>query len=154
MWKRFSKLYRQLPSYCFDVLQGFLRHKIMPPESDILNLRIEVDRLVLGYTYGYTWFYKKSWTAANQGKGLDISLPKNLLRAGGQKQLSWIQQIPTEPCQSCLTGETRGYREAFLKSEEENDWNFFHDWNRLHCQKQNRRNAISWLQLVRIKVFT
>ena len=44
-----------------------------------------MDRLVLGYTYGYTWFYKKSWTAANQGKGLDISSPKNLLRAKADK---------------------------------------------------------------------
>ena len=43
--------------------------------------KLEVDSLVLGYTYGYTWFYKKSWTAANQGKGLDISSFKNLLRA-------------------------------------------------------------------------
>ena len=55
----------------------------MPP--DILNLRWTLDRLVLGYTYGYTWFYKKSWTAANQGKGLDISSPKNLLRAKADK---------------------------------------------------------------------
>ena len=47
--------------------------------------KLEVDRLVLGYTYGYTWFYKKSWTAANQGKGLDISSPKNLLRAKADK---------------------------------------------------------------------
>ena len=36
IWKRFNKFYRQLPSNCLDVLQGFLRQKIMPP--DILNL--------------------------------------------------------------------------------------------------------------------
>ena len=37
IWKTLNKLYRQLPSNCSDVLQGFLRQKIVPP--DILNLR-------------------------------------------------------------------------------------------------------------------
>ena len=37
IWKTLNKLYRQLSSNCSDVLQGFLRQKIMPP--DILNLR-------------------------------------------------------------------------------------------------------------------
>ena len=82
--------------------------------------------------------YKKVSTAANQAKGwLVTSLPAAAEPENPtEDNFSWIQQIPTEPCQSCLTGGGGGgetwwiyWEEAFLsrsqKEKKENDWNFF-----------------------------
>ena len=73
--------------------------------------------------------YKKVSTAANQAKGwlvtsLPAAEPEN--PAEDKNNFSWIQQIPTEPCQSCLTGGGGGeetwwiyWEEAFLSRNQQ-----------------------------------